>query len=74
MNLPVCRECAATLTYKDVVTPPQLLPIAAMIEQCSGTAVDIDATKVVVIEFDDPEYMAMKAQADNPPPSEPPVG
>jgi len=72
LNLLVCRECIATLTFKDLMTPDQLLPIAAMIENYSGTKVDIEATKVVAVEFDDPDYVSMKAQ---PPQQEaPPVG
>jgi len=73
MNLMVCRECIAALTFKDLMTPDQFMPVVQMIEQCSGTKVDIEATKIVAVEFDDPEYVNMKAQADNPPP-EPPVG
>jgi len=62
VNLPVCRACCAALTFKDIVTRDQFLPICSFIESSSGTAVDVEGTKLVPVEFDDPEYVAMKAQ------------
>ena len=63
LNLRVCRACAAGLTYKDLVTPDVFLPVCQLVEKSSGTAVDIDATKVVPVEYTDPDYLMMLEQS-----------
>lgn len=66
MNLKVCRECVPKLSYKNLMTPEQFLPICKLIEQQNGTAVDIEATKVVAVELTDPDYLMMLAQSAHP--------
>lgn len=62
ISLKVCRECVAKLTFKDVIRPEQFLPICGMVEKTNGTAVDVEATKVVAVEYDDPDYLFMLQQ------------
>lgn len=62
MGLKVCRSCCSKLTFKDVITPEHFLPICKMVEKANGTAVDVEATKLVPVEFDDPEYLLMQQQ------------
>ena len=66
MNLKVCRTCVSSLSYKHLMTPEQFLPLCKLIEQQSGTAVDVEATKIVPVELNDPDYLLMLAQSADP--------
>jgi hypothetical protein len=60
MGLEVCDACFGKLKVNDVMKREDLLPIAHMCGRTAGVTVDVDATKVVRVELDDPEYLILK--------------
>lgn len=46
----------------DLMPRDKLLPLARVCEQSSSTAVDLEASKLVAVSLDDPEYLLLLKQ------------
>lgn len=62
-DLPMCLTCMPKVTPANVMTDDQWRAFAKVAQQrCNGVLADRAQTEIVVCKFEDPDYVALRAQ------------
>lgn len=65
LGLVVCQACLDLIKVEDLMPKDKLEPLLKMIENAAQVKVNHDACKIILVAFDDPDYLKMLAQHED---------